>query len=53
MTILKEKLREEFFLHLVKNDEESKCLFKKILKNDLRERRERKKFYKSLEKLEI
>ena len=41
------------FLNLVKNDEESKSLFKKILKNDLRERRERKKFYKSLEKLEI
>ena len=41
------------FLNLIKNDEESKSIFKKILKKDTREKRERKKFYKSLEKLEI
>jgi len=41
------------FLNLIKNDEESKNLFKKIIKKDLKEKRERKKIYKSLEKLEI
>ena len=41
------------FLNLIKNDEESKSIFKKILKKDTREKRERKKFYKSLEKLEL
>jgi len=41
------------FLNLIKNDEESKSIFKKILKKDSREKRERKKFYKSLEKLEL